>query len=185
VPTDDKTAAQTLHRMKELSAVWEALPNVPETTKAFAVQGVTEAVFDQQIEELDAKISEYSKESALLDNQEAKLRVLNARVEDFITAALVQGRAQFAPGTPERALIEAVPTEPSTQRPGQAQFSLSVVRRRGRCGWSSTRIGRRVFRCGTRGRARRNSRRWAIRSGRALTQLLGWRRVNTITRSWA
>ena len=51
--------------------------------------------------------------------------MVNARVEDFITAALVQGRAQFAPGTPERALIEAVPTEPSTQRPGQAQFSVS------------------------------------------------------------
>jgi hypothetical protein len=125
VPTDDKNGAQTLHRMKELSAVWNALPNVPDTTKPFVVRGVTQAIFDQQIEELDAKITAYTKESALLDNEEAKLRVFNARVEDFITAALVQGRAQFAPGTPERALIEAVPTEPSTQRPGQPQFTVS------------------------------------------------------------
>jgi hypothetical protein len=122
-PTDDKSAAQTLHRMKELSAVWAALPNVPETNLPFAVRGVAQENFDEQLEELDGKITVYTKESALLDNEEAKLRVFNAKVEDFITAALVQGRAQYAAGTPERALIEAVPTEPSTARPAQPRFT--------------------------------------------------------------
>lgn len=123
VPTDDKTPAQTLHRMKELSAVWAALPNVPGTGENFAVRGTTKATFDTLMDELDAKITESTKEGVLLDNQEAKLRVFNADAEDFITAALIQGRAQYAAGTPERAFIEAVPTEPSTQKPAQAEIS--------------------------------------------------------------
>jgi hypothetical protein len=83
VPTDDKTAAQTLHRMKELSAVWAALPNVPGTNTPFAVKDVTLATFDEQHDDLDDKITDYTKESALLDNEEAKLRVLNGKAERF------------------------------------------------------------------------------------------------------
>lgn len=123
VPTDDKTPAQTLHRMKELSAVWAALPNVPGTGENFAVRTVTKASFDTLMDELDAKITESTKEGVLLDNQEAKLRVFNTDAEDFITAALIQGRAQYPAGTPERAFIEAVPTEPSTQKPAQAEIT--------------------------------------------------------------
>ncbi len=126
VPTDDKTAAQTLHRMKELSAVWAALPSLPGSGELFAVRGVTKASFDTLLDGLDDKITESTQESVLLDNEEAKLRVLNSQVEDFITAALVQGRVQYPAGTPERAFIEAVPTDPSTQKPGQAEITQAT-----------------------------------------------------------
>ena len=67
----------------------------------------------------------------MLDIEEAKLRGLNAKAEDFISAALTQGRAQYPAGTPERALLEAVPTHPSTQKPGPATFSLSESKTEG------------------------------------------------------
>ena len=123
VPTDDKSPVETLHRMKELIAVWDALPSVPGTTDPFAVRGITRITFGTLADALDLKISASTKESTLLGNEEAKLRVFNEDVEDFITASLIQGRAQYPAGTPERAFIEAVPTDPSTQKPVQAEIT--------------------------------------------------------------
>ena len=123
VPTDDKSPVETLHRMKELIAVWDALPSVPGTTDPFAVRGITRLTFGTLADALDLKISASTKESTLLGNEEAKLRVFNEDVEDFITASLIQGRAQYPAGTPERAFIEAVPTDPSTQKPAQAEIT--------------------------------------------------------------
>ena len=74
----------------------------------------TRITFGNLAEDLDLNISASTKESTLLGNEEAKLRVFNEDVEDFITASLIQGRAQYPAGTPERAFIEAVPTDPST-----------------------------------------------------------------------
>lgn len=123
VPTDDKSAVETLHRMKELMAVWDALPSVPGTTDPFAVRGITRLTFGTLAEDLDANISANTREGTLLGNEEAKLRVFNSQVEDFITAALIQGRAQYPAGTPERSFIESVPTDPSTQKPVQAEIT--------------------------------------------------------------
>ena len=39
---------------------------------------------------------------------------------DFTTNALVQGRAQYPEGTADREVIDAIPTAPASQPPGQA-----------------------------------------------------------------
>jgi hypothetical protein len=123
VPTDDQTATDTLNRMKALNNVWSNLPNPPGASGPFAVRDITRTAFGKLLDALDARIDDYTKESGLLDKEEANLRGLNATLDDFITHALIQGRAQFPLGTPERALIEAVPTEPSTHKPAQAQIT--------------------------------------------------------------
>ena len=41
-------------------------------------------------------------------------------LEEFVTAAMIIGRAQFLPGTPEREVIDAIPTEPAQQPAEQA-----------------------------------------------------------------
>ena len=87
---------------------------------------MTLAAFEGLRDTLDARITAYARASSLLDKEEATLRRLNGQYDDFVTNALIQGRAQFAPGTPERALIDAVPVEPSTQKPDAAVVAVAV-----------------------------------------------------------
>jgi hypothetical protein len=48
------------------------------------------------------------------------LRERDGELSDLVTAALVQGRSIYKEGTTERAYIEAIPSEPSSQAPAQA-----------------------------------------------------------------
>lgn len=47
-------------------------------------------------------------------------------LEDYVTTALIIGRAQFLPGTPEREVIDSIPTEPSQPSPGQAVITVAT-----------------------------------------------------------
>lgn len=44
----------------------------------------------------------------------------------FVTQSTIQGRAQFDPGTPERDVIDRIPTEPAAQAPGKAVISAAT-----------------------------------------------------------
>ena len=57
--------------------------------------------------------------------KEGALHVCDRENVAFIAGALVQGRAQFAEGTAEREVIDAIPTEPAQLPPAQAVISLA------------------------------------------------------------
>lgn len=46
-------------------------------------------------------------------------------MDRFVTAALTQGRVLYGPDTPERAVLDGIPTAPSTQPPDQADIDLA------------------------------------------------------------
>ena len=54
------------------------------------------------------------------------MRTVNGEWGDFVSAVLAQGRANFPEGTEGRALIDTIPTVPSTQAPGQAVITSAT-----------------------------------------------------------
>jgi len=57
---------------------------------------------------------------------QGKIHKIKAGWDDFITAALAQGRGQFLAGTPEREVIDAIPTAPAQQPPAQAVITSAT-----------------------------------------------------------
>jgi len=128
--TQDKSAAETFTRLKGMSVLWGKLPNPPGSPvpfKAWDTMGKTE--FDAYITAIEGTdgppvvigtlAAKAAAESAF-EVAEGALRAAVAAMKDFCTNALIQGRGQFLPGTPNREVIDAIPTEPATQAPGQA-----------------------------------------------------------------
>ena len=124
LPIDDQSAAATSKRLEFTLSLWARLPNPPESLtpfKAWETMGLTE--FTAYLTNIVAK-------QELLDNadeqfqvEEGSLHQSDKVLDDFITAALIQGRAQFLAGTPEREVIDAIPTVPAQQAPGKAIIS--------------------------------------------------------------
>jgi len=81
--------------------------------------------FETLKNDLKAKLKTHDGCDAKLKRELAAFRELVERLGQFASAALVQGRKIYRPGTPERALIDAVPTAPSTQAPAQAQITVA------------------------------------------------------------
>lgn len=117
VPTEDKTPEKTLARMRVLHALWGLLPNAPGTEGPLVVGGWTRELFEAARQELDAAITTATVARLQHAMEQASYMRLNDGLENFINAALVQGRALFKPGTVERKWIDRVPTEPGTQKP--------------------------------------------------------------------
>lgn len=127
LPVDDRTAAETRDRMKAISALWASLPNPPDSAtpfKAWDTLGRTE--FDAALALILAN------EAALLATEQpyelaqGKLHKVQANWDDFISAALAQGRGQFLAGTPEREVIDAIPTAPAQQPPAKAVITSAT-----------------------------------------------------------
>lgn len=127
LPVDDRTPAETRDRMKAISALWASLPNPPDSLtpfKAWDTMGRTE--FD------DALALIITNEGILLATEQpyelaqGRLHKVQAGWEDFITAALAQGRGQFLDGTPEREVIDAIPTAPAQQPPAKAVITSAT-----------------------------------------------------------
>jgi len=57
---------------------------------------------------------------------EAGLHTVENTMEDFNTSALIQGRGQFPEGSANREVIDAIPTQPATQLPGQALITAAT-----------------------------------------------------------
>ena len=136
LPTVDQSAAQTFTRLKAISTLWGQLPNPPASAtpfNAWDTMGKTE--FDAFITPIEGSAGppvvigslgvKATAESAM-QVAEAGLHTVENMMEDFNTAALVQGRGQFPDGTANREVIDAIPTQPAAQLPGQALLSVAT-----------------------------------------------------------
>ena len=125
LPKQDRSPEGTLKRMRALTACWNTLPSVPGTSDPFVVGPWTYAIFGAASDTLENKITEANFASSSYAGAIAKLNGKDANWNNFITAALVQGRALYKPGTPERAYIDRIPTEPSTQDPAEPVITVA------------------------------------------------------------
>jgi hypothetical protein len=126
LPKADRVPERTLARMRSLGSLWTTLPNVPGTTGPLVVGGTTAALFSNMTADLDVKITAHSLADAQYSGQLAEFHNQLDTWDSFVSAACIQGRALYAPGTPERAYIDAIPTAPSTQEPVQAIITVAT-----------------------------------------------------------
>jgi len=120
LPKKDSTPAQTLTRMEATSKLWAELPNPPGSASAFVAGPITKVAFDGLLTDLRTKHANFFQCDQAFQMKEGALHVADDTNIEFITGALIQGRAQFPLGSAERGVIDAVPTESSTPIPGQA-----------------------------------------------------------------
>lgn len=125
VVKSDQTVRETLSRLKQLAQVWSKLPSVPGTTDPFMVGNLTYLGFVDLRDVLKTKVTAYNTANADFQSQLDAFREFDGEIASFVTAALVQGRSIYKPGTPQRGYIDAIPTEPSSQPPAQALITLA------------------------------------------------------------
>jgi hypothetical protein len=126
LPVEDKTLPQTLERMEKISVLWGHLPNPPGSATPFkAWDTMDKAAFDAVLAPLSTQAGNVGTVTQEFELQEGNLHTAIDAMEDFVTAALIQGRAQFLSG-PNREVIDAIPMEPAQQPPGQAVISAAT-----------------------------------------------------------
>jgi hypothetical protein len=86
---------------------------------------LTKAAFDALLSDLNAKQADYAACSLEFSKKNADLRELDMQNSAFISGALAQGRAQYAPDAAGRNVIEAIPSVPAAQPPDQAIISVA------------------------------------------------------------
>lgn len=115
LPKQDQTFQETLTRADAVKAMWVTLPLVGTPPAAFAVgQGtasLTLAGFEGLITAARAADGAIPATDQDFQSAEAEVGEKQDELEDFVTAALAQGRSQFDEGTPEREIIDAIPTQ--------------------------------------------------------------------------
>lgn len=127
LPVDDRTPAESRDRMKALSALWASLPNPPNSLTPFvAWDTMDKAAFDAALALIITNEAAFLATEQPYELAQGKLHKVKAGWDDFITAALAQGRGQFLEGTPEREVIDAIPTAPAQQPPAQAVISSAT-----------------------------------------------------------
>ena len=113
LPVQDQSFQETLTRGTASEALWTALPQVGSPPAAFTVgQGTASlalAGFTALITAARAADGAIPAADQDFQSAEADVHAKQAELEDFVTAALAQGRSQFAPGTPQREIIDAIP----------------------------------------------------------------------------
>lgn len=130
LPIQDRTFQETMMRADAIVALWGVLPLVNQPsgpaaafTFGMGMEDVTLAEFTAlrgQAKAADEAIPQADQE---FQSAEATVHLTLADMEDFVQAAFAQGRSQFAEGTPQREIIEAVPEVPSQTAPGKAVIS--------------------------------------------------------------
>ncbi len=127
LPVDDRTPADTLRRGQSTSILWGKLPNPPGSLTAFkAWDTMDKAAFDALVTALDTKLDTFTNETDDYEEAQGNLHKKDGEMVDFISAALAQGRHQFAEGTPQRDVIDHIPTAPSTQAPAKAVIAVAT-----------------------------------------------------------
>lgn len=127
LPVDDRTTAETRDRMKAISALWASLPNPPDSTtpfKAWETLGRTE--FDAALALILTNEANLLATEQPYELAQGKLHKTKANWDDFVSAALAQGRGQFLDGTPEREVIDSIPTAPAQQPPAKATVTSAT-----------------------------------------------------------
>jgi hypothetical protein len=128
IPKKDQSPRQVLVRAEVTAGVWAALPEMPGTTPPapFKVGALTQKAFNGVVVGLRAKIETCEGCASESEVAQAGLSSLTTEYGNFVSAAVAQGRAQFAPGTPAREWIETIPLEPSTEAPVRAEITEAV-----------------------------------------------------------
>lgn len=127
LPTVDKTPAETLRRAQAMSILWGKLPNPPGSATPFkAWDTMDKAAFDALLAALDTKLDTFTNETDDYEEAQGNLHKKDGEMEDYITAALAQGRYQFAEGTPQREVIDAIPSDPAQQSPAKATITAAT-----------------------------------------------------------
>jgi len=131
LPKDDRTMQETLVRGDATVALWATLPQIGTPPVDFTVGQGTETLTRTEYEALVAAARDTDEAIPAIDQDfqsaEAGLHDTLAALEDFATAAVEQGRSQFDGGTPEREIIDAIPTEPGSSAPAAATFASVTV----------------------------------------------------------
>lgn len=134
--TEDRSAGETITRIEGMASLWAQLPNPPDSATPFkAWDTMDKAAFDLFITAIKGspgppvvvgtQAAKATAESAM-ELAEAGLHTVENAMEDFNTAALIQGRGQFPDGSASREVIDAIPTQPATQLPGQALITAAT-----------------------------------------------------------
>jgi len=127
IPVDDRTPAETLRRGQSISSVWGKLPNPPGSLTPFkAWDTMDKTAFDALITALDQKLDTFTNENDDFEEAQGNLHKKDAEMEDYIGAALAQGRLQFPEGTPQREVIDHIPTTPAQQAPAKAVITVAT-----------------------------------------------------------
>jgi hypothetical protein len=128
LPTKDQTVAETIIRVEAMSSLWGQLPNDPFTDPPapFVAWGeMTKAAFDAKLAALKEAQSAFVRADESYEMAQGDLHAKDEELADLATACLAEGRAQFPAGTPEREVLDSIPTEPATQLPAQAALTLA------------------------------------------------------------
>ena len=134
--TEDRNTGETVTRIEGMSSLWAQLPNPPDSLTPFkAWDTMDKAAFDLYLIAIKGSVgppvvvgtqaAKATAESAM-ELAEAGLHTAENAMEDFNTSALIQGRGQFPAGTASREVIDAIPTQPATQLPGQAIITAAT-----------------------------------------------------------
>jgi hypothetical protein len=127
LPVDDRNPAETLRRGQSMSSVWGKLPNPPGSATPFkAWDTMDKTAFDALITALDQKLDTFTNENDDYEEAQGNLHKKDGEMEDYINAALAQGRHQFPEGTPQREVIDAIPTTPAQQPPAKAVITAAT-----------------------------------------------------------
>lgn len=124
LPIEDQIPAATIKRLELTISLWTRLPNPPESLtpfKAWNTMGLTE--FTAYLTTITDKQELRDDADNQFEVEEGNLHKSDKTLDDYITAALIQGRGQFVEGTVEREVIDAIPIAPAQQAPGKSIIS--------------------------------------------------------------
>jgi hypothetical protein len=127
LPITDRSQRETVARGDAISALWGQLPNPPGSATPFeAWTGMNKAAFDAVLTTARTNYSGFAAVDQDYQVAQGDLHAKTETLENFTTGAIIIGRAQFLPGTPDREVIDAIPTEPASQPPEQAVISVAT-----------------------------------------------------------
>lgn len=128
LPTQDRTYEETRVRMEAMSSLWSQLPDDPYANPPgplVAWAGMDQAGFDTVLTTMTDAQASFVAANGAFQKAEGVLHAKDAQLGDLAVDALAEGRAQFPDGTPEREVIDAIPTEPAQQPPAQAVIGVA------------------------------------------------------------
>ena len=125
LPKRDNTPDKTLARMRATTDLWTTLPNVPGTAGPLVVGEYTSGGFGSMTTDFSAKLNTAKLKDSTYAGALATFHEKLAGWNRLVSAAAAQGRALYKPGTPQRAIIDRIPTDPSTHLPVMAHITLA------------------------------------------------------------
>ncbi len=129
LPTQDQNPEKTRVRMEAMSSMWGQLPDDPYANPPgpfVAWPTMDQAAFDAKLAALVAAQGSFVTADTGFEKAEGNLHAKDAQLGDLAVACLAEGRSQFEEGTPEREVIDAIPTEPAQHPPDQAVIAVAT-----------------------------------------------------------